>query len=401
MQTRGQRGTLGALAPFFGANVLFGAGLFAHAFLYNFYLDALGFGEGAMGVAAASLTAGGLLTLAPAGLALDRWGSRSVYLGAVALAATGLVLGAWAERPAAVFAAAAVAGLGTASWRVAMGPVLMETAGPELRSRAFSWNVAFLLASGAVWTALAGSLSAWAGGGVSSLGGIRAALLLGAAGTALAGGAFLLLPDQGREAAAARAATTPEGAPRGLSLPRGVAVLVAAVFVWMLGAALVLPFFNLYFQRVHGMDVEEIGLIFAAAQALAAVVVFGGGELAQRWGPRRAFGVWAALFPLALLALVLGPGAWLAVAFFAVQGLPSPATNPLLDEIVLDTAPPEQRGAASSWRNGATEASGLVGASLGGVLLERAGFGPLMTVAAVVAAVGAWALWRSFSRVSP
>ena len=378
MQTRGQRGTLGTLAPFFGANVLFGAGLFAHAFLYNFYLDALGFGEGAMGVAAASLTAGGLLALAPAGLALDRWGSRSVYLGAVALAATGLVLGAWAERPAAVFAAAAVAGLGAASW-----------------------NVALLLASGAVWTALAGALSAWAGGGVSSLGGIRATLLLGAAGTALAGGAFLLLPDQGREAAASRAGATPEGARGGLSLPRGVAVLVAAVFVWMLGAALVLPFFNLYFQRVHGLNVEEIGLIFAATQALTAVVVFGGGELAQRWGPRRAFGVWAALFPLALLALVLGPGAWLAVAFFAVQGLPSPATNPLLDEIVLDTAPPEQRGTASSWRNGATEASGLVGASLGGILLERAGFGPLMTVAAVVAAVGAWALWRSFSRASP
>ena len=401
MQTRGQRGTLGTLAPFFGANVLFGAVLFAHAFLYNFYLDALGFGEGAMGVAAASLTAGGLLALAPAGLALDRWGSRSVYLGAVALAATGLVLGAWAERPAAVFAAAAVAGLGTASWRVAMGPVLMESASPELRSRAFSWNVALLLASGAVWTALAGALSAWAGGGVSSLGGIRATLLLGAAGTALAGGAFLLLPDQGREAAASRAGATPEGARGGLSLPRGVAVLVAAVFVWMLGAALVLPFFNLYFQRVHGLNVEEIGLIFAATQALTAVVVFGGGELAQRWGPRRAFGVWAALFPLALLALVLGPGAWLAVAFFAVQGLPSPATNPLLDEIVLDTAPPEQRGTASSWRNGATEASGLVGAGLGGILLERAGFGPLMTVAAVVAAVGAWALWRSFSRASP
>jgi predicted MFS family arabinose efflux permease len=177
-----------------------------------------------------------------------------------------------------------------------------------------------------------------------------------------------------------------------------VGTLIAAVFVWMLGAALVLPFFNLYFQRVHALEVEDIGLIFAATQALTAVAVFGGGELAQRLGPRRAFGVWATLLPSALLALVLGPGAWLAVPLFAIQGLPSPATNPLLDEIVLDAAPPEQRGAASSWRNGATEASGLVGAGLGGVLLERAGFGLLMAVAAAVAALGALALIRSFSR---
>jgi MFS family permease len=398
MQTRGGWGKLGALAPFFGANVLFGAGLFAHAFLYNFYLDALDFGEGAMGVAAASLTAGGLLALAPAGLALDRFGSRVVYLGAVALAACGLALGAWAQRPAMVFGAAVLAGLGTASWRVAMGPVLMERAGPELRSRAFSWNVALLLASGSLWTALAGSLSAWAGGGVSSLQGIRVALWLGAAGTALAGVAFLLLPGQERGVAAAHRTAEPGVVRKGLVLPRGTATLIAGVFVWMLGAALALPFFNLYFQRVHAMSVEDIGLVFAAAQAVTALAVFGGGELAQRWGPRRAFGVWAALLPLALLALVLGPAAWLAVSLYAVQGISSPATNPLLDEIVLEAAPPEQRGAASSWRNGATEASGLVGAGLGGVLLERAGFGPLMAVAAAVGTLGALVLMRAFSR---
>jgi predicted MFS family arabinose efflux permease len=297
-----------------------------------------------------------------------------------------------------VFAAASVAGFGTASWRVAMGPVLMQVAGPSVRSRAFSWNVALLLASGAVWTALSGSLSAWTAQEASPVGGIRTALWLGAAGTALAGAAFLFLP-MGSVATSFPAATgVPSPKRPTLSVPRDVALLVAAVFVWMLGAALVLPFFNLYFQRVHGLSVERIGMIFAAAQALTALVVFLGGELAQRWGPRPTFGYWAAIFPFALLAMVLGPGTWAAVLFFALQGLPSPATNPLLDEIVLDTAPSDRRGAASSWRNGATEASGLVGAALGGLLLERLGFGPLLSVAAVVAAAGAWALSRSFAR---
>ena len=38
------------VALFFVANVLFGAGLFSHAFLYNFYLDELQLGESVMGL---------------------------------------------------------------------------------------------------------------------------------------------------------------------------------------------------------------------------------------------------------------------------------------------------------------------------------------------------------------
>ena len=390
--------SLRALVPFFAANVLFASGLFTHALLYNFYLDALGFAEGAMGAAAAALTAGGLVALAPAGVAVDRWGTRPVYLGAVTACAAGLALGAVVERTGLVLAAAVLAGAGTASWRVAMGPILMNNTDVRVRSRAFSWNVALLLASGAVWTALAGSVSENAATGSSALGGLRTALLAGAAGTALAGVAYLLLRGgaHGAHRTAARSPGTWGVVPTGLAVPREVGRLVLAVFVWMLGAALVLPFFNLYFQRVHGLGVARIGWVFAAAQALTAVVVFGGGELAQRWGPRRAFGVWGALFPAALLAMLVVPGAAPAVLLFVLQGLPGPAANPLLDEIVLDTAPPERRGAASSWRTAATEGSGLVGAALGGVLLERFGFSPLLALAAAVGGAGGWALWRSF-----
>lgn len=388
--------SLGALIPFFVANVLFGAGLFAHFLLYNFYLERLGFAEGAMGGAAAALTAGGLTALAPVGVAVDRWGTRAVYLAAVAACAAGLALGALAERTWLVLAAAVLAGAGAASWRVATGPVLMDLTDPGHRSRAFSWNVALLLASGAVWTALSGSVSEAVGG--SALGGLRTALLAGAGGTALAGAAFLFLrgPGKGAFGGTPRDAPTARFAPAGLAVPRDVAVLVLWIFVWMLGADLVLPFFNVYFQRVHGLGVARIGWIFAAAQALTAIIVFGGGELAQRWGPRRAFGVWGAVLPVALFAMLFMPGAGPAVALYFLQGLSGPATYPLLDQVVLETAPEARRGAASSWRTAATEGSGLVGAALGGALLERFGFPPLLALAAAVGGAGAWALWRSF-----
>jgi predicted MFS family arabinose efflux permease len=170
---------------------------------------------------------------------------------------------------------------------------------------------------------------------------------------------------------------------------------VGLILVWMLAAALVLPFFNIYFQRVHQMPVARIGLLFGAVQGLTALAVFAGGEVAYRVGPGRALAGWVFVFPVALLALVAGPPLALAIAIYAVQGLVPPATNPLLDEIVLNRADPSVHGAASSWRNGATELSGLLGASLGGLILASTGFGTLFGIAAAVAAVGGGALARS------
>ena len=99
----------------FGGNVLFGAGLFFHAFLYNFYLEAIGHAEAVMGYAAASLTAGALAALLPAGKLVDARGPRLVLCTGVMLGVLGLAAGALVAAPAAVYAAAALAGAGAAA----------------------------------------------------------------------------------------------------------------------------------------------------------------------------------------------------------------------------------------------------------------------------------------------
>ena len=393
----------GGILPFFGSNVLFGAGLFAHAFLYNFYLEALGLGEGVMGLAAASLTAGGLAALAPAGVALDRWGARATYVLAAVVAGLGLAWGAVVETPVPIYVAAFVAGAGTAAWRVCMGPVVMSVAHGKIRSRVFSWNVALLVGSGAAWTVAAGGLPAWLERAMTwdELSALRAALVLGAAGTALAGALFFRVPLGPRRPANPKRVRPGSAAlVRSLAVPRRVQVLVALILVWMVGGGLVIPFFNLYFLRVHEMPVERIGVLFAGVQILTAIVLFAGGEVAQRLGPHRAFAAWAALYPPALWALAATAPLGLAAGLYALQGLVPPATNPLLDQILLEEAPEERHGAVSSWRNGATELSGMVGSSVGGAVLKAASFGLLFGVAGAVALVGAGGLFVAFRRTS-
>lgn len=386
-----------ALARFFAANVLFGSGLFAHGFLYNFYLAELGAGPAAMGAAAAALTAGGLAALAPAGLLVDRAGPGRAYLLAAVTAAAGLMAGAFAESLPGLYAAAFVAGAGTAAWRVAMGPATLALASGPAQARAFSWNVGLLLASGAVWTLGAGSVPALLGGGMP---GVRAALALGAAGTLIGGAVFatVRLPARADRAPPAGAASAfrPRGMVQSLAVPAPVLARVLLVALWMTAAALVIPFFNLYFQRAHGLPIGRIGGLMAAAQAVSAVAVLASGSLAARLGPARVLLGWVLLFAPAVWgmagAAALGP----AVALYLLQGFAAPATHPLVDQLLLRDAPEDRRGAVSSWRNAATEGSGLAGAALGGVLLERTSFAVLFGVAGALGLAAGGALAAAF-----
>src|SRR5512132_2493402 len=112
------------LVTFVTANVLFATGLIFHAFLYNFYLAALGLPADAWGRAAAALTLGGVLVLLPAGWIADRTTPRATLLAASVVLALGLAAGAVAASPPAVYGAAVLAGAGSGLWRVATAPVL-------------------------------------------------------------------------------------------------------------------------------------------------------------------------------------------------------------------------------------------------------------------------------------
>src|SRR5438876_3159538 len=80
------------LIVFFMGNVCVAAGLFVHAFSFNFYLRELGFTATMMGHQVAAMTIGGLTALLPAGVVIDRLGTRVALLGGVVVATIGLAV---------------------------------------------------------------------------------------------------------------------------------------------------------------------------------------------------------------------------------------------------------------------------------------------------------------------
>ncbi len=226
--------------------------------------------------------------------------------------------------------------------------------------------------------------------GLGTLTSIRLTLVAGGAGTLGSLGLFALLPAGGAAADGTPAGSRPSReAAAAAPVPLGVVLLVVLVAGWMLAPALVTPFFNIFFQRQFDMPVARIGVIFAAAHGVTAIAIFGSGELASRLGPKRALAGWMLLFGPTMLLLAVTGSLGGAIVLYLVQGFVSPATNPLIDQVLLELAPPGRQGAVSSWRNAATDGSGAAGAAVGGMVLDGASFGALFVLAGVVALVAA------------
>lgn len=368
------------LALFFAGNVCLAAGLFVHAFLFNFYLRDLGLPASVMGHQVAAMTFGGLLALLPAGLVIDRFGSRPALLGGAVIATAGLALTALARSPATIYPAAVLIGLGGAAWRVAWSPALMRLTAEAGRERAFTWNVALLVGTGGAWTLLAGVLPTWSSrmAATAGLSGTQLTLLTGAAVSAAAVICYwpLRVPR----------ARVKERPAIHLGLPREVRVLVPLVAAWMLAAALVLPFLNVFFHDRFGIPVSRIGALFAGAQLAHALMLVGAAEVARRWGPRRALVAWMLVLAPALWSLAATDVLGVAIALYVVQGLIAPATNPLIDQLLLERARRDRHGLVAGWRNAATEGAGAFGASAGGRLLDASSFSTLFLIAGAVAA---------------
>jgi MFS family permease len=356
-----------------------------------------------MGGAAAALTAGGLIALMPAGFMVDRAGPRSSYFTAAFLAAAGLAAGAFARSAPAIYAAAFLAGAGTATWRVAAGPLLMRLTTPATRERAFSWNVAMLLGSGALWTVAAGAAPAWLerSFGLGPLGSVRTGLALGSVGTLLSAALFVFVRGSPSMLARYGTATSETEHIPARRLDAGMLLLIFLVAVWMVPGGMVIPFFNLYFLRVHEMEVTRIGLLFGAAQGVTAVMVFVSGDLAARFGARRMLWLWALPFGPLLWGLAAAGSFALAAVLYGVQGFVPPATNPLIDQLLLERSPEHRHGAVSTARNAATELSGLAGAGVAGWILQASSFPVLFVVAGMVATVGSVGLLLGFKPSPP
>lgn len=368
------------------SGVLFNFGLFIFFLHYNLFLLDLGFREDLVGAVNSGMRIGSMAGTIPAAVVARRLGLRSALLGTIVCTAAAECFRAVAGTRLSLVALAAVSGCVFSVWAVILAPLIAGTVGESRRAKAFSVFFACMFATGIAGNWVGGLLPHWIPD--------RRVLLLGSAAlSAVAVLPALRLGDFPRPPSDARVY------PRS----RFILVFLFPFAVWHLATGAFNPFNNVYFKRLGFAD-ARIGSVFALSQCVQIAALLLTPAIIRRLGLVGAIASMMAATAAAMAALAGAPAAWSAIgaylAFTSFQWMSEPGLNTLL----MNGVPEPERGGASALNYVVAFGAQAVAAAVGGSVVTRFGYGPMLAGAAAAALLAAGLfplLLRSPGRTAP
>lgn len=375
--------------------LLNGLGNSVYSLFFNLYVLSLGESREFLGSLQSLVNISGFLVGIPAGMLGDRWGRRRVMLigGGVGL------FGYWAflispGRPMMIFWTA-VQGVANTLYWMNIAPFLAQNSSEEERAFLFSadWSVATLafFVGSLIAGGLPAALAVRMGVGSESPEAYRTAMFMGMGLNVIA-----LLPIW-----LTREIRWP--GPRSAPRPRLRDVFHLKVVKFALpnllvgfGAALLIPYMNLFFKDKFSVSDQTLGTIFAPSNLFTAVASMLGPALALRLGKIRSV-VFTQLASLSfLLAIGFVPVLPIAVGAFWLRGALMNMGHPLYAAFMMERTPKEERGAVNSIVQMAWQFGWMVGPAISGAVQAGAGFAPLFLTTSTLYALSAGLLYYLF-----
>jgi MFS family permease len=364
---------------FFATAALFDIGLFIFFLLYNIYVLRIGYTEQFVGFITSAMTVGSIAGSLAAAPALGRWGPQRCLLACLATVAVASALRAVLIIPGALVGLAAVCGICTGIWAVALAPTVAELTSEHARPLAFSLIFGEGIGLGVVAGVLGGRLPGFAAqAGLSEVNSLRAALLAGCAIVLAA-----MAPLRGFNIRTVRPERRPFARPDA-ALMR----FLAAAAIWHLGTGAFNPFFNAFFLRLH-LPVSRIGLLFSGSQLAQTVAVLAAPVALRITGLMRGVALMQASTAAALLLIAFGPsvnaaaGAY--IAYMAFQYMSEPGMYSYL----MNAATPASRTTASALNFVVAFGAQAIASGVAGMVIARAGYTTVIAIGSMLCAVAA------------
>ncbi len=369
--------------------VLNGLGNSVFFLFFNLYVLSLGETREFLGLLQSLPSALTLVVGIPAGVLGDRLGRRRAMLLGGSVGLFGFIAFLLSPGRPLMILWQGVQGVANTLYWLNIAPFLAQNSSEEERAFLFSadWSLATL--AGFVGSLIAGGLPAALavrmGVGPESAPAYRAAMLAGMSLNLLA-----LLPIWLTREARWPGLHTAERPSLGqvLHLKAPVVKLLLPNMMIGFGAALLIPYMNLFFKERFPIDDRALGTIFAPRELFTAVAAMSGPVLALRWGKIRSV-VLAQLSSLGFL-MVIGfvPVLPIAVVAFWLRGALMNMGQPLYRAFMMEQSPKEERGAVYSVVEMAWQVGWMVGPAISGAVQARAGFTPLFLATGVLYAIG-------------
>jgi len=366
---------------------------------FNIFLRSRGYDLGFVGLLNAIPSGAALLVGVPMGILSDRIGRRRAML--IGLSVNALT--AWAlistEAKEIMVLMAAINGVANSLYFLSMAPFMMHASSEKERTLLFSLNFGLMTISGAVGNLLAGQLPAWFGQwlgvGAESHQAYQAVLL-----ASVFAGALALIPvwliHEVRWPGPRREPPVGWQDFRNLLRPN-VLRLAAPNIIIGFGAAMLIPYLNLFFKGTFPISDATLGVLFSLSAVTTGVATVIGPRIAARLGSK----IKAVVFTQAgslLFLLVMGftPVLWISGFAFLIRGALMNMSNPLYSAFAMEQTPERERGAVNSVMQLMWEVGWTVGPYLSGVVQARYGFAPLFLSTAILYGIAIGLTWVFF-----
>ena len=172
-----------------------------------------------------------------------------------------------------------------------------------------------------------------------------------------------------------------------------------------IGAAMVVPYLNVFFSERYQMSDQTLGILFAVSSLMIGLATFIGPRLVGNLGGKIRMIVLSQGVSLVFLILLgFSPFAWLAVIGFLMRGTLMNMVAPLFDAYAMERTAETEQGTINSLRNWAWNVGWAVGPYLSGIVQQRYGFSPLFLITTILYAVAillTWVFFGNKSRFSP
>lgn len=164
-----------------------------------------------------------------------------------------------------------------------------------------------------------------------------------------------------------------------------------------LGAATLVPYFNVFFAERFQMGDSTLGILFSMGALLTGIGCIIGPRLVGNLGGKVRTVVLGQGASLIFLLLVgFSPWPWLAVIGFLARGALMNMVSPLFDAFALEQSHEAEHGAVNSIRNLAWNVGWTIGPYISGIVQQRYGFSPLFVSTAILYALGISLTWIFF-----
>jgi MFS family permease len=371
---------------------------------FNIYMLESGFTREFLGIinSLPSLTA--LLLGIPIGRLSDRMGRKQAIIAGILFSSLTFLGQVTFKQPAIIIVMAALTGIFNMFVIVSISPLMMKLSNAENRTLLFSLNYGLQTLAGAVGSLFAGQLPAlfesFLDAGKTSGVAYQIVLII----TVLLGTTALI--PLWRMSEPQTPETSPESGARRAGLLSGLTRMTIKLatpnFLIGIGAAILIPYMNVFFKDRFAISDSLLGLFFSLSSLFVGVGSLIGPRLSTRLGGKIrtvAFTQLASVVFMLMIGFV--PSLWIAGFSFLMRAALMNMSAPLYSAFCMEKTPANQQGLASSVLNVAWLIGWSVGPYISGVVQQRYGFSPLFIATTILYLIAVGVMWKMFHNAEP